>query len=268
MEIWIPILAVCVIGLICGVGLSVASSVMEVKEDERFPVLRACLPGANCGACGFTGCDGYAKALLEGGVKTNLCVPGGAEAAGKLAEALGVEAEASVRQIAVVRCGGSCEKTALKEEYHGIRSCKGAKLLFGGPGACSYGCIGFGDCAAVCPQDAISLEQGVARISAERCIGCGLCAKQCVQGVIALVPETAGAMVRCSNRDKGAATRKACTAGCIGCGKCVKNCEAGAISVQNNLAVIDPETCVRCGKCAEVCPAGCIRLLDFAVSAS
>ena len=65
MEILIPILAVTVIGLICAVGLAVASSVMAVKEDTRFTEIRACLPGANCGACGYTGCDGYAKALLE-----------------------------------------------------------------------------------------------------------------------------------------------------------------------------------------------------------
>ena len=76
MEILIPILAVTVIGLICAVGLAVASSVMAVKEDTRFTEIRACLPGANCGACGYTGCDGYAKALLEPGTKTNLCVPG------------------------------------------------------------------------------------------------------------------------------------------------------------------------------------------------
>ena len=61
MEILIPILAVTVIGLICAVGLAVASSVMAVKEDTRFTEIRACLPGANCGACGYTGCDGYAK---------------------------------------------------------------------------------------------------------------------------------------------------------------------------------------------------------------
>ena len=76
MEILIPILAVTIIGLICGVGLAVASSVMAVKEDSRFAEIRECLPGANCGACGYTGCDGYAKALLKPGTKTNLCVPG------------------------------------------------------------------------------------------------------------------------------------------------------------------------------------------------
>ena len=177
MEIWVPILVVCIIGLICGVGLSVASSVMAVKEDERFPAIRDCLPGANCGACGFTGCDGYAKALLQPGTKTNLCVPGGAEAAKKLAAVLGVEAEETVRNVAVVKCSGTCDVTQPKAEYRGIQSCSAAKLLFGGPGSCTYGCIGYGDCAAVCPQKAISLERGVAFVDAESCIGCGLCAK-------------------------------------------------------------------------------------------
>ena len=161
-EILIPILAVTIIGLICGVGLAVASHVMAVKEDERFPAIRECLPGANCGACGFTGCDGYAKALLTPGTKTNLCVPGGAEAAKKLAEVLGVEAEAVEPKVAIVRCGGDCEHTSPKEDYRGIASCLAAKLFFGGKGTCTYGCLGFGDCAKVCPHDAISWNNGIA----------------------------------------------------------------------------------------------------------
>ena len=64
-EIYYAIIAVSVIGVICAVLLAVASKVMAVKEDERFPAIRACLPGANCGACGYAGCDGYAKALVE-----------------------------------------------------------------------------------------------------------------------------------------------------------------------------------------------------------
>ena len=82
MEILIPILAVTVIGLICAVGLAVASSVMAVKEDTRFTEIRACLPGANCGACGYTGCDGYAKALLEDFLtRADRAVEGGAVSA-------------------------------------------------------------------------------------------------------------------------------------------------------------------------------------------
>ena len=266
-EILIPILAVTMIGLICGVGLEVASHVMAVKEDERFPAIRECLPGANCGACGFTGCDGYAKALLTPGTKTNLCVPGGAEAAKKLAAVLGVEAEETVRKVAVVKCSGTCDVTQPKAEYRGIHTCSAAKLLFGGPGNCTYGCIGYGDCVAVCPQKAISIDRGVAFVDAASCIGCGLFAKQCPQGVIALVPETAKSVVACSNRDKGAMTRKACSIGCIGCMKCAKNCEADAITVSGNLAAIDYGKCTGCGKCAEVCTTGCIRLVDLAVHA-
>ena len=202
MEIWVPILVVCIIGLICGVGLSVASSVMAVKEDERFPAIRDCLPGANCGACGFTGCDGYAKALLQPGTKTNLCVPGGAEAAKKLAAVLGVEAEETVRNVAVVKCSGTCEVTQPKAEYRGIQSCSAAKLLFGGPGSCTYGCIGYGDCAAVCPQKAISLERGVAFVDAESCIGCGLCTTKCEFDAIHLRRELPEASTMIKAEDK------------------------------------------------------------------
>ena len=65
------------IGLICALILVIAAKFFAVKVDEKEQKIRACLPGANCGACGFTGCDGYAKALLTPGTKTNLCVPGG-----------------------------------------------------------------------------------------------------------------------------------------------------------------------------------------------
>ena len=129
-EILIPILAVTIIGLICGVGLAVASHVMAVKEDERFPAIRECLPGANCGACGFTGCDGYAKALLTPGTKTNLCVPGGAEAAKKLAEVLGVEAEAVEPKVAIVRCGGDCEHTSTQGRLPRHCLVSGGKAVF------------------------------------------------------------------------------------------------------------------------------------------
>lgn len=260
MQIWLPILVVCAIGLICGIGLSVASSVMAVKEDENFPKLRACLPGANCGACGFSGCDGYAKALCGEETRTNLCVPGGADTAKMLADVLGVAVQSTEKKFAVVRCSGSCDHTQQKEEYHGMTSCKAAKLIYGGPGSCIYGCIGFGDCQNACPEDAITVSRGVASIDKSLCKGCGLCAKACPQGIIALASGEK-TMVFCRNLEKGAQARKNCTGGCIGCGKCVKNCEAGAITVVNNLAQIDHAKCTHCGKCAEVCTTGCIRIL-------
>ena len=63
MEILIPVLIVSGIGLVAGVILAIASIVMAVPKDEKAEALLEVLPGANCGACGFSGCSGYAAAL-------------------------------------------------------------------------------------------------------------------------------------------------------------------------------------------------------------
>ena len=262
MEILIPILAVAVIGLICGVGLSVASAVMAVHEDERLPAIRECLPGANCGACGFSGCDGYAKALLDPATATNLCVPGGAQTAQRLAAVLGVDAGEVEQKAALVHCAGTCEATAVHSDYRGIPQCAAAKLFFGGAGSCVYGCLGLGDCVRICPNGAIRLNRGVAQADAALCTGCGQCAAACPQKLIEIVPAAAVSAVRCSNLDRGAQTRKACSSGCIGCKKCEKLCPSGAIAVENNLARIDYARCTGCGLCAESCPTGAAMLLQ------
>ena len=262
MEILIPILAVTVIGLICAVGLAVASSVMAVKEDTRFTEIRACLPGANCGACGYTGCDGYAKALLEPGTKTNLCVPGADAVAAQIAALLGVEAEDVVEKIAVVQCAGTCEATSVKADYRGIPSCAAAKLFYGGNGSCIFGCMGFGDCARACPQNAICMQDGIACVNHTACIGCGICAQTCPQKIIEIVPDIIRTEVLCSSYHNGPYTRKVCSSGCIGCHKCEKTCPQGAITVDNFLARIDWDKCTACGECAKVCPTGAISFVE------
>lgn len=260
MNILVPILAVAIIGLICGVGLSVASVVMKVKEDARLPQLRECLPGANCGACGFSGCDGYAKALLEPGTKTNLCVPGGAETARQISAVLGVDAENVEKKVAVVHCGGNCEKTQPACDYQGIQRCAAAKVYYGGGGSCIFGCLGLGDCASVCPRNAIHFKKGIAVVETADCIGCGLCASTCPQQIIEIVPAAGRVAVFCSSKDKGGVTKKACAAGCIGCKKCEKTCEHGAITIIDNCAKIDYAKCVGCGECVKVCMTGCLSI--------
>ena len=248
------------IGLICGLMLAIADKVIAVKEDEKYNKIRACLPGANCGACGFAGCDGYAKALRAGKAAPNLCVPGATSTAAALAEVLGVEAGEVAVKKAFVSCGG-CDGCAVKNrEYRGIQTCAAAKLA-GGEKLCRFGCLGYGDCAAVCPEKAIVVENGLACVVAADCLGCGKCAAACPPGLIHLIPEGTATQVRCSNRDRGPAVKAACKLGCIGCGKCAKVCEAKAITMEGGLPKINSELCVGCGKCAESCPTGSMILL-------
>ncbi len=258
-AIIIAVVVVTVIGIICAVVLSVASKVMYVPVDERVTKLSEVLPGANCGGCGFPGCDGYAAALVEDpDTPLTLCAAGGAACAQAMAAILGKEAGEMVEKRAFVACTGDCSKTKNKMEYVGIDSCKAAKVLFGGAGSCTFGCMGLGDCVSACVNGGVSVKDGLVRIDYSICNGCGGCAKACPNSVIKILPADTPAFVTCSNKDKGAVARKKCTDACIGCGMCMRKCPNGAIKLENNLAVIDYEKCNGCGTCIEVCPAKCI----------
>ena len=52
-----------IMGIVFAILLGVAAKVFAVEVDERIPLVRECLPGANCGGCGFPGCDGLAAAI-------------------------------------------------------------------------------------------------------------------------------------------------------------------------------------------------------------
>lgn len=252
MEILIPVIIIAVIGLIAGLGLSFASKYMAVPVDETEAQLREALPGANCGACGFSGCDGYAAALAKGEAEPNLCAPGGEATAQKIAEVLKVEVS-SVPKVAVVACNGNNEKTKRAFAYEGLQSCAAASLIQGGPLECKYGCLGLLDCVAACPFDAIVVNDGHPTVCKDLCVGCGKCVNTCPKGVIKLVPKDYKTAVLCNNKEKGAPVVKACTSSCIACTMCERACEKGAIKVTNNLAQIDYSLCDGCGKCKEVC---------------
>ena len=139
MEILAPILIVSLIGLLAGVILAVASIVMAVPKDEKAEALEEVLPGANCGACGYSGCPGYAAAMAKGEASPGLCSPGGEAVAKQCAEILGSGDVAVVRKVALVHCLGSCDNTGDKMEYDGIPSCAAALPLAGGAASCTVG---------------------------------------------------------------------------------------------------------------------------------
>ncbi len=263
-EILIAFLVISGIGLLLGILLAVVSHFFAVPDDTTFVRIRECLPGINCGACGYKGCDDYAHALAEEeGVKPNLCIPGAQLAADQIGAILGVEAEPFEDVVAFVACNGHCDATHDQNRYDGVKTCHAAAQVYGGPGTCNYGCLGYGDCAAACPANAICIKDGIAHVDTSRCLGCGLCAKVCAKGVIYMVPQDTQVVVACSSKAKGADARKACTNACIGCKKCEKTCPHGAIQVADNLAFVIYSKCTGCGACVEACPTGCLKKVFF-----
>lgn len=242
-------------GVIIGILLGIAGEKFEVEVDEKEVAVRGCLPGNNCGGCGFPGCDGLAAAIAKGEAPVNACPVGGDNVANAIAQIMGVDAGDSVKMTAYVKCAGSCEKAKDQYEYVGPKDCK---LAMNNPGggakACSYGCTGYGNCKNVCPFDAIEIVDGIAKVNPDLCKACGKCVAECPKHLIELVPTDAVCVVQCSSKDRGVDVKKVCQAGCIGCGLCARNCPADAITVENNIAHIDQEKCTHCGVCKEKCP--------------
>ena len=242
-----------IMGAVFGAILAIASKVFAVKVDERLPKLLDALPGANCGGCGYAGCQAYAQAVLDGKAEVGQCVAGGPECAKKMGEIMGVEARTAERKVAMVKCRG--EHHVFKGDYDGIEDCRSAMFVTGnGPAACPNGCLGFGTCVSVCKFDAIHVVNGVARVDPEKCTGCMQCVEVCPRHVIVPMDYHTDVVIACSNTERGANTRKECDIGCIGCHMCEQQCEYDAIHVINNLATIDYTKCVGCGRCAAVCP--------------
>ncbi len=256
-EILIPALIVGAIGLFFGALLAIASLIFKVKKDERIPLIEETLPGANCGGCGFAGCSAYAEAVAKGEASCDKCSVGGEAVASYIAEIMG-QKSAFVRRYAFIGCVSGASERYI---YEGAPDCTYAALLSGGPKSCTYGCIGLGNCAKVCPNDALSIVDGIPVIAKEKCSGCGACMRACPRGLIGLAPEKAKLAVMCNSHDKGAQMRNTCPEGCIGCGKCVKVCSNDAIHLDNNVAKIDFDKCISCGKCLEACPRKIIRFI-------
>lgn len=240
-----------------------------VEEDPRIAEVSEMLPGINCGACGFPGCPGMASALVEaadaGDISHLTCPPGGAETMERIGTYFGLEVGGARETVAVLRCGGSCEKAPAKSRYDGPRSCVVAHGTFAGENGCAFGCLGYADCEVACPFDAISMnpETGLPEVDQEKCTSCGACVTACPRNLFEIRPvgrRSRRVWINCRNTESAVLAKKNCAVACIGCGLCKKTCDTivQAITIENNLAYIDPAKCIACGKCVPVCPTNAI----------
>lgn len=256
------------IGFGCAVMIYIVNMVVphKVQGLDKTEAIADILPGINCGACGLPGCFGYAQALTKDAstITKSPCaqVLRNAEALERLEKVLGITVDASaMSKKALIHCNGNSEVTY---NYTGAETCKAASQLLSGYKKCPYACLGFGDCLAICPQDAISIksENGAAVIDPRKCNGCGLCVPECPMNLIELVPAGTKIAFLCNYallRDIPG--REKCDAGCIHCRKCFKSCEYEAIVWNKERAIpeFDIEKCTLCGKCIAACENGVLK---------
>lgn len=263
------VISLSTIGVAAAVILYFVAQKFKVYEDPRIDQVEEVLPAANCGGCGFAGCRNFAEALVKSESMDGLyCPVGGNEVMAKAASILGREAVEQTPRVAVVRCNGTPEFRPRINTYDGTPTCAITHNLYMGESGCPNGCLGCGDCVAVCDFDAIHMnpETGLPEVTDDKCTACGACVTACPRDIIELRtkrPKDRKIYVSCVNCEKGAVARKNCSVACIGCGKCVKVCPFDAITLENNLAYIDPDKCKLCRKCVAECPTNAIREINF-----
>jgi len=257
------------IGISSAAVLYVVSRRFSVYEDPKIDEVNDVLPAANCGGCGSPGCRAFAEKLVSADDISDLfCPVGGNDVMKQVAGILGKEVTEKDPTVAVLRCQGACDVRPKTTEYQGPRSCAISALVYGGETDCQYGCLGDGDCVAVCDFDAMYMDEstGLPVIITDKCTSCGACVKACPRDIIEMRPRNKRDLkvfVGCLNQDKGGIARKACSVACIGCSKCADVCPKDAVIMDGTLAYIDPEVCTLCRKCVEVCPTHSIIETNF-----
>ncbi len=253
-----------ILGFLFGILLGFASKKFEVQVDEKIPKIREILPGANCGGCGYPGCDAYATAVVEDGADATLCGVGGPSVAKAIGEVLGVKVKEVEKNVAYVKCNGDCNKKKIVLNLPSGISCDEAKEFISNNevAGCNYGCFGLGKCASVCKFGAIKIKDGLAKVDESKCVGCKACVNACPQNLISIIKDNNKVTIKCNSNDAGKLVNQNCSTGCIGCKICEKNCPNEAIKVENFLAKIDYEKCTSCGICKDKCPKKVINIRE------
>jgi len=262
MSIIIAIAALGGLTLLLAMMLIIANKKLYVYEDPKIDKVEDMLPHANCGACGYPGCRPFAEALVHGKSLPGKCTVSTEERRKGIAEFLGVSVGAEEKQVARLACAGGINVAINRAKYIGVKSCQAATLVSGGGKGCFWGCLGYGDCEAVCDFDAITMnEYGLPVVDTNKCTACGDCVEVCPKDLFSIQPMSHKLWVACKNLEHGEAVLEDCQVGCTACGKCAMDA-ADLITMENNLPVINYAKNHNTKKPIERCPTGAIVWLD------
>ena len=202
------------LGVLCGIGLALASKIFYVYVDPKVEAVADALPGANCGGCGLPGCSANAEAIAKGKSSPSSCVAGGPDLGPSIARILGVAFEAKEPDIARPGCTYGFQDADLRFMYDGVKDCRAAALMSGGSKVCPIGCIGLGTCVRACPFEALSMgPDNLPVVNLAKCTGCGTCERICPKHIITLSSN--------ARRVQNEYTLEQCTA------PCQRHCPAG-----------------------------------------
>ncbi len=260
------------VGILAGVSLVLAGLIslcylkLRVWEDPRIETVAKMLPGANCGACGFPGCRGLAEQIVLRKAKPASCTVSTQDGRDDIAEFMGIDAGEAVKRVARVMCGGGTDVARRRVEYHGLESCAAAVAVSGGGKACTWGCVGFADCAVACTFDAIRMtETSLPLVDPDKCTACGDCVEACPQGLFTILPLNAHLFVQCRSLLEGQDATAACQVACNACGRCAADATPGLVQMQmgGRLPVIDYSKIKQENiKAIRRCPTGAIVWLE------
>nr|NJM04006.1 FAD-dependent oxidoreductase [Desulfobacula sp.] len=251
------------LGIITGAVLAIASKAFYVYEDPMVVAVGGALPGANCGGCGYPGCNANAEAIVKGLSPVNSCVAAGSEVALQIAAIMGVSVSDKEPEFAGPGCYYGKDEADMAYRYHGITDCRAAEMLFGGMKVCRIGCLGLGTCVRACMFGALTMgPDGLPKVDRNKCTGCGACERICPKHIIRLT-STARRILREYTREECTTPcQRACPTG-IDIKEYIRLIREG--DYEGSLQVIkerNPFPTVISRICPAVCESRCRRLLQ------
>jgi Na+-translocating ferredoxin:NAD+ oxidoreductase RNF subunit RnfB len=252
------------LGVLLALVIAFANRKLHVEEDPRIDEVEELLPGTNCGACGCPGCRAFAEACVSGAANPSQCTVSSPDMRSFIADFLGVEAGSAEKVVARLACAGGNHVARMRAEYSGMGSCRAAVAAGGGGKACSWGCLGLGDCDESCDFDAIHMDaHGLPVVNEDKCVACNDCVEACPLDLFELHPVSHKLWVACKSLAEGDEALADCAVACTGCARCTADAPEGLIEIKQNLAVVDyTRNQFATPLAIQRCPTGAIVWLD------